>query len=420
MLLRRSRNRLWPLVAAGVIMLPTLGWWWLNLDPVIDQPALEPLPSPNAFDFYVAAGEMLVDSEGIEYALTGGAPERGAERTAEQLQDALRANAPALATFRAGLRHAYAHPPVTSFDTVLPHFSRSRSLARVIALESRTLRENGDPVAALDSAIDGLEFGTQVGSDGPLIGLLVGIACEALARPQAWAAAELVDGPTAAAAARRLEAIEMRRAPFADVVEVEWRWLRHGVMEFFEQPDWRWNFHDFIGDGEAKRPSFAFLLVNERRSMRLIDEYYSRELVASRLPYPRAIDPANAPSLDAYTRRDPVTAALLPAFNKSREKIELSAARARLLYTSLALRAYEAEHGRPAASLEELVPEYLSAVPLDPFTESQPLQYLGGKLYSVGLDLVDDGGRPVAQKPGSAQFSETEARGDLVAGVTRG
>lgn len=419
MLLRRSRNRLWPLVAAGVIMLPAAGWWWLNLDPVIDR-TLDPLPSPNAFDFFVAAGEMLVDADGISAALSSAPKPRGAERTPEQLQDALRASAPALATLRAGMKHEYAHPPVTSFDTLLPHLARFRSLARLLAFESRSRREEGDLTGALDSALDGLEYGTQIGSDGPLIGLLVGMACESIARPQAWAAAELVDGPTAAAAARRLEAVEAGRAPFAGVIEDEWRWSRLGLMSFFEQPDWRWKFTDFVDGGEATRPTFAYLLVNERRTMRLYDDYFTRYLAAARLPYPRALDSTNAPSKDEYMRRDPVMQVLLPTFARAREKYELSAARTRLLYTSLALRAYEAEHGRPADSLEALVPDYLAAVPVDPFTDNHALRYAGGRLYSVGLDLIDNGGRPVAQKPDSVQFSEPEPRGDLVAGVTRG
>jgi hypothetical protein len=53
------------------------------------------------------------------------------------------------------------------------------------------------------------------------------------------------------------------------------------------------------------------------------------------------------------------------------------------------------EHGRLPATLEELVPEYLDHVPLDPWTGS-PLVYAAGDdratIYSVGENGLDDGG----------------------------
>jgi len=63
----------------------------------------------------------------------------------------------------------------------------------------------------------------------------------------------------------------------------------------------------------------------------------------------------------------------------------------------LAIRLYEAQEGRLPASLQELVPEYIEAVPTDPFKESDPLRYdvaTNGvwRTRSVGANGVDDGG----------------------------
>jgi len=70
-------------------------------------------------------------------------------------------------------------------------------------------------------------------------------------------------------------------------------------------------------------------------------------------------------------------------------------AQLRLLLADAALRRYILERGTPPTSLEILVPEYLDAVPDDPFSEG-PLAYRatddGYLLYSVGSDGVDDGG----------------------------
>jgi hypothetical protein len=59
----------------------------------------------------------------------------------------------------------------------------------------------------------------------------------------------------------------------------------------------------------------------------------------------------------------------------------------------LACRAYEETTGHLPETLEALVPDYLSAVPRDPF-DGQPFRYSTERriIYSVGEDLTDDGG----------------------------
>jgi len=68
----------------------------------------------------------------------------------------------------------------------------------------------------------------------------------------------------------------------------------------------------------------------------------------------------------------------------------------------LAIRAYDADHGKPPVKLNALIPKYLPRVPLDPF-DGKPLRYVAGKtpkawngapwgIYSIGRDFNDDGG----------------------------
>jgi hypothetical protein len=79
----------------------------------------------------------------------------------------------------------------------------------------------------------------------------------------------------------------------------------------------------------------------------------------------------------------------------------------RLLICELALQVFRAEHDREADRLEELVPEVLPAVPLDPFT-GQPLVYRpttdGPLLYSLGYDRRDDGGQPLERGRGDIRL----------------
>lgn len=79
----------------------------------------------------------------------------------------------------------------------------------------------------------------------------------------------------------------------------------------------------------------------------------------------------------------------------------------RLLICELALQLFRAEHDREADRLEDLVPEVLPAVPLDPFTD-QPLVYRptadGPLLYSLGYDRRDDGGQPLEKRSGDIRL----------------
>jgi len=72
----------------------------------------------------------------------------------------------------------------------------------------------------------------------------------------------------------------------------------------------------------------------------------------------------------------------------------------RLLTVEIALRCYRVSRARPPARLEDLMTNYLSRVPLDPFS-AQPLTYrpqgTNWLLYSLGPDGIDDGGRPVGK-----------------------
>ncbi|MGA2241076.1 MAG: hypothetical protein ABSH11_03450 [Verrucomicrobiota bacterium] len=67
-----------------------------------------------------------------------------------------------------------------------------------------------------------------------------------------------------------------------------------------------------------------------------------------------------------------------------------------LATTALAIERFRLAHGRLPENLNELVPQFLSAVPSDPF-DGQPLRYprlaKGYVIYSIGRDGHDDGGQ---------------------------
>jgi hypothetical protein len=94
-------------------------------------------------------------------------------------------------------------------------------------------------------------------------------------------------------------------------------------------------------------------------------------------------------------RRLTIYRSLRQAEQRFREKCDRSETALRLMRTDVALRLYFIDKGAYPATLADLVPQYLEAVPIDPFSQQaliykpQTNAYL---LYSVGPDHTDDGG----------------------------
>lgn len=111
----------------------------------------------------------------------------------------------------------------------------------------------------------------------------------------------------------------------------------------------------------------------------------------------------------------PVRISFIPQVGQSQATNQFNlgaAAKTRLLICDLALRLHLAQRGELPKRLEQLVPDYLPTLPLDPFTERPFIYRPNGStflLYSVGRDLQDDGGTPV---PGGA----ISGNGDLTLG----
>ena len=126
-------------------------------------------------------------------------------------------------------------------------------------------------------------------------------------------------------------------------------------------------------------------------------------LDATQSPFPEALRMAEA--TDARIQKEMArplrglkifSGMLLPALGKSVEKSAVSQAALRSAVVGCAVERHRLAHGKQLpATLDELVPAFLDAVPLDPF-DGKPLRYRATNdtyvVYSIGPDRVDDGG----------------------------
>ncbi|GMV93317.1 MAG: hypothetical protein AMXMBFR82_30950 [Candidatus Hydrogenedentota bacterium] len=80
------------------------------------------------------------------------------------------------------------------------------------------------------------------------------------------------------------------------------------------------------------------------------------------------------------------------------DRMALEAVIARTILVTVALERYRETYDALPQTLDELVPEFIDAIPLDPF-DGQALRYIVSDqdyaIYSVAFDRVDDGGAPL-------------------------
>ena len=137
--------------------------------------------------------------------------------------------------------------------------------------------------------------------------------------------------------------------------------------------------------------------LNESDAIFLLD-YMNDVVKAFNLPPERRQEEAG--TLNTKINQIPKRRVLLRRFIPSFERIiimDLSyIAKLRVTQAALAVQRYRLKYKKLPDSLDNLVPDYLESVPLDPF-EGKELKYkkldLGFVIYSIGEDQIDDGGK---------------------------
>jgi hypothetical protein len=157
------------------------------------------------------------------------------------------------------------------------------------------------------------------------------------------------------------------------------------------------NYQDHMSFFRATRaPYRVFLLADDLAAYRAGMRWYQTLLEK---PYretheawrdPRQFGPASMGGIMARM--------LLPAFSLTAEAATAADARRDLMRVAVAAARYREEKGELPKSLNDLVPQYLLSVPLDPF-DGEPLRMVlkdgAAVFYSIGKDFKDDGGAPM-------------------------
>jgi hypothetical protein len=290
--------------------------------------------------------------------------------------------------------------------TLVPHIGELREVVRLLVLDARWRALNGDLEGAVQSCRAALNAARSVGDEPMTISQLSRTNCSnqtvhalefALAQGEVPAAAlEAFQQSLAAEAEEPLELIAARsdRVAFYQFFEVV-RTGRFDRASYGLAPSRLGGRGDDLMDrGKARAGEAAYL------------RYYNQVVEVVKLP----TEAQNEALTDLHEPDVPLPR-LLEALSRGTgekgwawiaKRFHLATAELRCATAALAAERYRLANRHWPNNLDALVPEYLAAVPVDPY-DGQPLRLRrlpeGLIVYSLGPDRTDDGGTVDCEHP---------------------
>jgi hypothetical protein len=418
-------------VAADIALVLTVAagarWWWINRTPDIKIPAV-PLPNPNGYERLTQAVKGLKHSDEVGHAIGRQIDSSEHVYTQEEKEQLLTENVPALTAFRAALQLPMQAPPLHSFDDRMPEFARFRALARLLSLEGEVHEEHSEWKQAADSYLDAMELGIKVQKGGVIIHQLVGIACQAIGLRPLVPLTDKLSPAEAGQVLARLNRLEAERTPFYQSLDTEKWWTEEALLSLFRKYSLSRTLvklrtelgGDEINGQPRKGPSLwergtyvaTAFVTSKQDVLKNYSHCLDEQIALSQETYDRSLAAPKVPT-GLYS------AILMPVFSQARYKDLDIRAHTALLEGKLLLKTQESPSGA--------YPITLTGLPRDPFARNgtDTLRYrrvssTAYRLYSVGPDGKDDGGKPIAQKDSSGKirrWSQSEDNGDIVLGV---
>jgi hypothetical protein len=390
------------------------------------------LPNPNAYDIYKRISTDIPFGPAMDHRH----PEKSTLAEKEKL---LAACNDRLLAYRQARHIPYMQPVVTyptNSNSPDNAYAAFRSFARLLAFEGRVRAGRGDWNGAAQSGVDGLEFGEQIPRGGALVAMLVGFACEQIARKQLWETAQHVDAASAKETARRLETLTAQRFPLTETLKEEKYDQQQLLIQLFDETSLSAT-RKYLAENEkyARTKEDISQTLRQNLGFQFQIAWHGKKYILDEAgAYQDAIStwagqPFN-PSTPFPTPPSSTEAKhILELSSQIRTKYQDACVQQTMLTAIFALRAHRLEHGRYPDSLTELVKAgYLKRVPEDPFAvPAGPLRYRNQTpdryvLYSVGPDSKDDNGKPINNpvsdtNPDERRFADWGTTGDFVKGI---
>jgi hypothetical protein len=295
------------------------------------------------------------------------------------------------ARFPVDMKHGY--------SMELGHLSQLREAVRLLQLEAVLTAHDGDASRAVEALLAILATADSLRNEPIFISQLVRIACHGIFCDGLNRVLELT-GFTEDHLARLEAAVRSNEEPEAAARG----FMGERAMGLTAYEDPRYYTEQISGlAGLRSGPVAGVARVMRGVGWNAADQVHymtmmAKIIQASRRPFPegQAIMETVERELESSHGWFPrISDMLLPSLTRGLNAYARDTAQLRNAATALAVERFRLKTGQPPATLEELVPEFLESVPIDPF-DGQPLRYRrsenGYVVYSVSLNLQDDGG----------------------------
>ncbi len=330
--------------------------------------------------------------------------------------DYVSSNSAAYAALHQALKlPASRYPGTFSINKLLPHLAPVKGAAQKLALAAQLAAEQGKLDEATAAIEDGFHVGRTLEPEPLFISALVRNACVA------------IGASSAERVINRLELTDQQLARIQAVIGSALatnslaRWLVGEMtfgMDTFSQvaaqmaqmmsaaggvttgpfSGARFGYMIYAASGLMGADEGAYVDAMIRLQEAANEEFPRRLTTVSNIAYEVSGGTNGWPFVKVMTRMT------IPSFAKGFQRDASNSATLRCALAALAVERYRMAHdGKLPATLADLVPQYLAAVPLDPY-DGKPLRFKplvkGFVVYSLGEDGDDDGGRPrkVGQK----------------------
>jgi hypothetical protein len=423
----------WTLTA--LVLLLFIGFRW-GLTPLPKPPRgvrIAPLTPPlkaeeikpdNAAFYYLQAAKKMKDykqpkeSEEQMDALLDGDTSDDAAAVKQSLADC----AEALQLVRKGASMKFCQMPVLNLtEDGLDNMAQWKELARFLRCAGELARRNGNYEQARDEYLTVVKFGSDCATGGPIISMLVG---DAISGMGIKALRTMMLESTLPPEMSKTGAIELIRLeadfpPLAETLRYELIYSKQmfdaNCMTNVASPlmlsrgTAHCVFDAAYGDmiQEAQKPYW------QSDGKKVVERWKPQGkwiwLLAFNRPIPRILIGMTLPVLE-------------PTFSRAtRCEVDL-----RMTAVVCTLTGYARVHGEPPERLDQLAPDFLPAVPIDPF-DGKPLRYrregAGWVVWSVGSDMKDDNAawhefkyrKGEERHGGDIYFKSTEPQDDLAA-----
>jgi hypothetical protein len=309
------------------------------------------------------------------------------------------------------VREATARPKCR-FDTdwsdppnaLFPHLARLRAVGRFTGAEATVEAYRGRQAAAVDRLRMGFVATRHLSSEACLIDVLMGCAIDGIMLQAVDYVVPERPAPPREARALAEELVRLDYGEWLDRAMLTERVFGISVFDHLRAGDYSVLGNPGMPSAGAERAvcwlhSRAFPVWRAQDELYYVTAMGELARVTSLTPKERAADPSAQAALASQPPRWALGSNIvLPVFAKAFIKTETTAARRAVLATALGLGVYKQQHHTYPSRLADL--ESLNwPVATDVFSEGH-LVYRrsesGFVLYSVGPDLIDNGGHPVS------------------------